>query len=191
MFRLRVTDWPAFFSMQVLLNLFLDICLLRKGPQDVPASYALLKLVLVLYILSGLVQLLLLSTPERAALLLLLDVVLLAGLLYVLLSVYGLGQRWLQTLTALAGAGVILNVLALPLAVWLGRAQEADSGTGLPFLLWFGLLIWSIVIMTHVLQQALSSSRAVGMVCALGFFFLSWLLQDWLLPAASTPAAAD
>ena len=54
--------------MLALFNLFLDICLLRKGPQDVPASVPLVKMCLLAYGLSGLLVLLL-STPVPVALL--------------------------------------------------------------------------------------------------------------------------
>ena len=90
--------------MAALFNLFLDLCLLRKGPQDVPASMLLLKLCLLAYGLIGLIVLLL-STPIPVALLqALLDIVLLSGLLYVGLTLYHHPERFEQTLTALAGS---------------------------------------------------------------------------------------
>ncbi len=62
--------------MRALFELFLDLCLFRKGPQDLPAGMALLKLCLLGYALSGFVVLLL-STPAPVAILqILLDLVL-------------------------------------------------------------------------------------------------------------------
>ncbi|MBS1248363.1 MAG: hypothetical protein H6R48_1152 [Proteobacteria bacterium] len=54
--------------MRALFELFLDICLFRKGPQDLPAGMALLKLCLLGYGLSGFVVLQL-STPAPVAIL--------------------------------------------------------------------------------------------------------------------------
>lgn len=74
--------------MRILFDLFLDICLFRKGPRDVPASMALLKMCLLAYGASGLLVLTL-NVPVQVALLqILLDLVLLAGLLYLTLILY-------------------------------------------------------------------------------------------------------
>ncbi len=59
--------------MRDLLNLFLDICLFRKGPQDTPASKGLLRMCVSAYALSGFLVLLLNTPAETAILLTLLD----------------------------------------------------------------------------------------------------------------------
>ena len=105
--------------MRALFDLFLDICLFRKGPQDVPASAMLLKVCALAYALSGFVVLRL-STPSSIAIpQILLDLALLAGLLYLALSLRRYPQRFGQTLSALTGVGVLMAVLALPLMVWI------------------------------------------------------------------------
>lgn len=105
--------------MYALLNLFLDICLFRKGPKDVPTSAALLKACLLAYGLSGLLVLML-STPTPVALLqILLDLVLLSGLLHLALIVRRHPQRFGQTLSALTGTGALMALLALPLMSWI------------------------------------------------------------------------
>ena len=160
--------------MRALFDLFVDICLLRKGPQDLPTSAILLKLALGLYLLISLIQLLMFSQLVPALILALLDIALLIGLTYGVLQFFGHGARFVQTLSALAGVGVIIQVLALPIAFSLQREQLEQNATALPVLLWLGLLIWSIVIMGHILQQALSTSRAAGVSLALAYIFLSW-----------------
>ena len=100
--------------MLALFNLFLDICLFRKAPQDVPASTPLLKMCLLAYALSGLVVLLI-SAPVAVAVALLqilLDMVLLGGLLYLGLILRRHPQRFEQTLSALTGSGTLLGLLA-------------------------------------------------------------------------------
>ena len=165
--------------MPALFNLFLDICLFRKGPQDVPASMALLKLCLLAYGLSGLLVLLI-GTPAPVALLqILLDLVILSGLLYLALLLYRHPGRFEQTLSALTGSGTLMGLLALPLISWLAHLSP-DGDAELPSLLLLALMAWSIAIMAHILRQAFNSSIGVGALCALGYTFISWILTGWV-----------
>ena len=165
--------------MRALFELFLDICLLRKGPQDIPTSMALLKLCLLGYGLSGLLVLLL-STPAPVAILqILLDLGLLAGLLYLALLLRRHPQRFEQTLSALTGTGTLMGLLALPVMVWIVQ-QSPDGDIALPSLLLLGLMAWSIAIMAHILRHALNTPIWAGALYALGYTFLSWTLTGWI-----------
>ena len=165
--------------MRALFDLFFDICLFRKGPQDVPAGMALLKLCLLGYGLSGLAMLLL-STPFPVAILqILLDLVLLAGLLHLALLARRHPRRFEQTLSALTGTGALIGLLALPLVAWISQ-QGAEGGIQLPSLLLLALMAWSIAIMAHILRHALDIPLWAGALGALGYTFLSWTLAGWI-----------
>ena len=161
--------------MPVLLNLFLDICLFRKGPQDAPPSMALLKICLAAYGLTSL-----LATPALVALLqTLLDMALLSGLLYVALMLYRHPRRFEQTLSALTGAGALISLLALPLLFWITR-QPPGGDTELPALLLLALMAWSIAIMAHILRHAFNAPIWIGALYAVGYTLLSWQLTGWI-----------
>jgi hypothetical protein len=162
-----------------LFDLFLDICLFRRGPQDVPAGMPLLKLCLLGYGLSGFLVLLLSTPPPVAILQILLDLVLLAGLLQLALLARRHTQRFTQTLSALAGTGTLMGLLALPLMGWIVR-QGSDGDIQLPSLLLLGLMAWSIAIMAQILRHALDVPIWVGALGALGYTFLSWTLTGWI-----------
>ena len=165
--------------MHALFDLFFEICLFRKGPQDVPAGMALLKLCLLGYGLSGLAMLLL-STPFPVAILqILLDLVLLAGLLHLALLARRHPRRFEQTLSALTGTGTLMGLLALPLVVWITQ-QSSEGDIQLPSLLLLALMAWSIAIMAHILHHALNIPLWVGALSALGYTFLSWTLAGWI-----------
>ncbi len=171
--------------MSPLITLFWDICLLRRGPQEVPASLVLLKLSLLAYAATGLLSLSLgLSQvgASRIVLLTLADVALLAGLSYAVLHTLGLVPRYLQTLTALAGAGTLLQLIGLPLGLWYQRELAANGAADLPALLWLVLLLWSISITAHILRHAFSVSFGIGLLYAVGYLVTSWTVADWLLP---------
>ena len=167
--------------MLALFNLFLDICLLRKGPQDMPASMSLVKMCLLAYGLSGLLVLLV-STPAPVALLqILLDIALLSGSLYLGLILGRHPKRFEQTLSALTGTGSLMGLLALPLMIWI-VGQGSGGDTTLPSLLMLVLMAWSIAVMAHILRHAFETSIWLGALYALGYTFLSWTLTGWIGP---------
>ena len=170
--------------MNALLNQFWMICLLRSGPQDLPAAYPLLKLTLFAYGLSGLVFLLggvgNLNLPQ-AALLVVVDIALLAVLTYLVLHAVHHLPRFTQTLTALAGTGALLQLIALPLGVWFTWAEAAGASGQFPALLWLLLMIWSLTITGHILRHALSVSFGIGVLCALGYVFISWAVAEQII----------
>ena len=165
--------------MRALFDLFLDICLFRKGPQDVPAGMALLKLCLLGYGLSGL-MVLLLNTPAPVAILqILLDLVLLAGLLHLALLARRHSRRFEQTLSALTGTGTLMGLLALPVMFWI-ISQGPDGDVQWPSLLLLALMAWSVAIMAHILRHALDIPVWAGALGALGYTFLSLTLTGWV-----------
>lgn len=166
--------------MRALLDLFLDICLFRKGPQDVPMSWVLLKLTLLTYGMSSLLVLAVSLDPSPALLLTLADIGVLTGLTYAVLSFTNYIPRFVQTLTALLGTGTLIQLMALPIAIWTVRGVAQDTSAGLPDFLYLCLLGWSIAIIAHILHHALAVSRAMGFLYTLGYIVILWTISSWL-----------
>jgi hypothetical protein len=166
--------------MRALFHLFLDICLFRKGPQHIPVSQILLRATLVAYGISGLLVLLISLEPARALLVMLADIVLLTGLTYGVLNLSNYSGRFLQTLTALLGTGTLVQLMALPVSLWLGKPLEQETIAVLPQLLYIALLVWSIAIIAYILQQALAVSRSLGILYTFGYIAISWTVSSWL-----------
>lgn len=94
------------------LQSFLDIALWRKGPQDLPASPLLAVLVLIAYMATGLVRMRLFDLDLEAALLFICaDAVMLGGWLWLVLAFFGRRQRFVQTITATLGVGLLVLFL--------------------------------------------------------------------------------
>jgi hypothetical protein len=148
----------------------------------VPVSTALLKLSLSAYAVAGLLLLLANLNLFPALSLVLLDLGLLTGLTYGVLNILGRGPRFAQTLTALAGTGVLLQLIAWPLAIWIGQAGVRQETAALPSLLYLALLGWNMVIIGHILRHALSISLAFGVLYAFGYLMTFWVASDWLVP---------
>jgi len=157
--------------MREVLRLFTQIALLRRGPQDVPASLLLLLLTVLFYIgLNALlITLLPLGRPGHPG-----DVpgswpaqlVLNAAFIYlwyaVLLRLAGHPERTLQTTTAVFGLLLVLTPL-VALCGWLWSRFADDAVWGAPLtLLGVGLLMWLIAANGRIVKAALEWSPSVG-----------------------------
>ena len=173
-----------------LLRRFLDLCVLRIGPQDLPASQTLLLGALSAYVVTGA----LLTAPLYGVGHSLLGALVDAGFMWLysmaLLSALGLRPRTVQTVTALAGAGTVFNLLALPLIQALADVPEDELGRsgGFASLLYIGLLVWLLVVYGHVFRHALDRSRAIGLAAAFGYLLFATMVVQMALPAAQVAA---
>lgn len=164
--------------------LMIDIALLRRGPQDLPASLGFTLAALAAYAGSGvLVQLQIApEMPPLPPVLFELGLtVALAGLVLWYRDVLG---RLPQTLSALAGTGTLLTLCGLPVIRLL---QAGDPGGVLSMggvILWLGLVCWSLLVSAHILRHALSVSLNIGLLLAMVFLVLSALLYGTLFGGA-------
>jgi hypothetical protein len=153
-----------------------DLCILKIGPQDLPTSPALLSLALLAYFITGAAVALLQWSSPQALLAALLDTVLFTVLCYVLLWTRMLGNRFTQTMTALAGSGSLLALIAVPLVYWQKQlGLPANGALTFPALLLFVWSCWNISVVGHILRHALSTAFALGLGLAVVYAYI--LLQ--------------
>jgi hypothetical protein len=165
-----------------LVRLFVAICLLRAGPQDLPVSRTLLRLALGLYLLFAWLLAIPAYGQGRAALVALLDTALLIVFVQLLLYLLSRSARIPQTLTAMAGSGSLLGLLALPLVLWGQPAQAEEQVSGLLLYAWLLLLVWNLLVTGHILRHALSTSLGIGTGVALLYTLISMQIVAALFP---------
>jgi hypothetical protein len=171
--------------MSRLLLVWFDICLLRAGPQDLPASRELLGLAIASYTLVSF----LLSAPgyplATAGQMALVDVALLivfpASLLYLL----GKPARVYQTLTALAGTGTLLGLIALPVMPLLLQGEGSGPPPVFASLLWLVLFGWTLMVVAHIMRHALSVNLPVAIGIAVVYSLLAMQIIAMLFPATA------
>ena len=168
----------AFYT---ILKAFIDICLFRSRPQDLPASQVFLVLCLIIYTLASIILALATYPPAQSVMSGLLETSLLIILSYGLLKIRGLGQRWVQTCTALAGTGVLFSIMATPL-FYLADQYDGKNFTGDILLAFFILISWSVAVMSHILKHALSISFPLAVVTTLIYVFLISTLISVVFP---------
>lgn len=166
--------------MHALIFRFFDICMLRAGPQDLPASAFLLRVVLALNILVGILVSFPLSGFERAAMEVTFETALLGILLYAGLQWRGLTARFTQMFIALMGTGIILGVLMMPVVYQLVAASVSKEPALMTALVWAGLLFWSITVFAHILRHGFNIHFAYAFALAIGYILLFNGLSNWI-----------
>lgn len=161
-------------SLVSLLQPFVLMCAFREKPQQLPVSNFLLGLALGTYAVTSIIALVALGWPVGKAILAgpLASVILLI-LGHALLALRGLRVRATQTVTALAGCGTVLNLIALPLALTLEPDEQGRATNSVAALSLLLLTIWSIAVTGHVLRHALSCSMFLALLVALAFSLAS------------------
>ncbi|HHJ15448.1 MAG TPA: hypothetical protein ENJ80_02000 [Gammaproteobacteria bacterium] len=172
-------------QIQAQLFSWLEQCLLRRAPQDDPLSWRRLQWALLAYIALDLAQARAGSDWTASLGMTLLDTLILILFSWSVLRVTGKTARYPQILTALAGTGLILGFVGLPLIL---RAAQlhADAGPDPGLLLgWLLLLGWSIAVQAHIYRHALSASYGAGLLVAGLQTVLAISLLETLFPRAA------
>jgi hypothetical protein len=148
---------------------------LRGGPQDLPASWPLMIFLVTALVVQNLVTGQQLQDENAAAKSLVavsLQIVVLAGLLYWRRHM----ERYPQTLSALAGVGLIFNTIT-----WILLTQS-DPEVNQPALalIWFAVFIWSLFIDANIYRHALSVKFAIGMLITVLTLAASYVLIELL-----------
>jgi hypothetical protein len=173
-------------SIFTLFKLFFSICRLRIGPQDIPASAPFTVVLLLAYTLISILVSLNLLPLDYSIFASLLETTLTVALTLGILQLRRLENRSMQTLSALAGTGIVISVIELPVIYWLGLARATDMDPSLPGIFMLFLLAWSLMIMAHILRHALNIHFFFGFLLSL-FYYWAYLsvVGTVLRPATS------
>ena len=164
-----------------LISVIVGITVHRRGPDELPASPYL---GLLLLGASGCAQLegfRVASAPDGIVMLLLSAVALDFLFVWTVLAVFERRQRFWQTMNAVLGAGVVLNVIGALLAEWNESLNAPPTATTVPYVLLRILQVWSVDIGGFVLSRAIGRHYALAVAIMLGYVLLSTSLLSSLL----------
>ena len=158
----------------IFMNL-VNMLRLRGGPQNMPSSWPLMIFLVAAYLAQNLItgqQLEDESAAAKSLLAICLQVVVLGGLLYWRRHT----ERFSQTLSALAGVGVVFNTIT-----WALLAQsDPTSNQPVLALTWFAVFIWSLFVDANIYRNALSVPLAIGMLVTVLTLAVSYVLIEML-----------
>ncbi|MDQ8038238.1 MAG: hypothetical protein REI12_12505 [Pedobacter sp.] len=178
--------------MKALYSLFWSICRMSRGPEELPRSFVLLLVVLLLDASMG-VGLQLSDKPDAldvalgmTALAVLMDALVLGGL-----SLFKNAQdRYVQSLSAIYGTDFLVSLFSLPLAVagiYLAKAPW------LPVIVFAQMLLvgWSLGIRAFIYHRSLRVGVLLANMLSLTLFLLTVFIAVKLFPELVPAAAAN
>lgn len=176
--------------MYQLLYLLRDVIALRRGPQDAPYSPTML---VALCAASLALQLAIARVLKVEGETIGAGIVALAfnlGLLYLLLNLRKLANRFVQVALTLIGVAMLFQLLSLPIVLLAGGHPPSAPDHLTPVQVLLGvvslpILIWKLVVDAHVLRHGLDLPFASGLVIA-----VCWIVAELILGAALGGAQA-
>lgn len=153
---------------------FLRVMGVLSAPQDLPYSNSLLARVLFLYIATGLLVLLLGETDLLTAVTLIsMDLLVLIGFIKFCLYTRNNSDRYLQTLFACLGVGVIFQLLSMPLMLMIDTGAEAAEVNNFFVGIYYLLLVsWQITVIAHILRHAMNMAMTLTLLLSFSYFLL-------------------
>lgn len=172
--------------MQPILKFYWQMCLLRSGPDRLPASPFVLGFSFALYFVVALATNLLSRSdigPLKAVAFIFIGVGVEAAVVIALLAFKSLTPRFLQTLSALLGANTVILVLTLPISMILTTLEEPSMRL-LFETIFLVVFVWWLSIAGFILQRAADVSLALGIATAFGIEILAISMTYAAFPAS-------
>ncbi len=165
------------------LSVFWKLFLLRVGPQDIPFSRALFCVTLALLISIGFIVNSFHYSKEENLVISLIDTAFLNTFIYLVLKFKNLQNRFFQVATATFGVFAIFYIALLVVLIVLhSEVFVAESPIfTLLFMFQLGLVVYSIIVFGHILQNAISANKLVGVTLSLTYYIVSLFFMQKLL----------
>ncbi len=171
--------------MSELLKSLFQIACLRRDPSALPASTALLALMVVAYAASSAVQSWMLHGADRLVARTATDLVLTLATFWLLLAVTRRGHRLRQTMSAVLGTSTLMTPLVVLL---LAVKDPAAVSYPVALLAWagsIGVIVWFTLIVGHILRSALEIGFVTSIAIAVTYLIASAAALARLFPDAA------
>ena len=161
-----------------IIKLLFYICLFKKGPQDLPHSVWLLRILLVAYISVRVLMLSMHFDWLNVLLQVIVDIFMVAGFFSTLLYLARKLGRFYQVFSAVLGTDALISFLALP-----GMAtMETGQGGLLVLLLVLGLIGWHWAVTGYIISNALEKTLSFSLGLAFLYLLGSYQVMALLFP---------
>lgn len=166
-----------------IFRLILDIALLQRGPQALPAASWLTVAALVAYGAVGMLAHRMIAPEINPAGPVVFDLSLLVGFVLSLLYWRSFPARVYQTLAALGGTGTLLTLCGLPVIHLLEPEGQGEALVSAGAVLWLVLMGWSLLVTAHILRHALAVSLPAGVLLSMVYMMVSIFFYGMLFGA--------
>lgn len=164
--------------LEIAKTLF-NICLLKKGPEDLPSQSDLM---FVLLVLNLAISIWLGSVIHESQLAILLSIVgVIFSLVFVKVLLRKKPERFVQTFCAMLGAAIIIDIVSIPIMYPLLSEALNESVTLIYSLLALAIYAWFVAVYGFIFSRAISSALGYGISISVGYVLLSYMIFELLL----------
>ena len=161
-----------------IIKLLFDICLFKKGPQDLPYTLWLLRLLLGVYVSIRILMLRIHFDWLSVLLQVIVEIFLVAGFVWIILYLARKLGRFYQVISAVLGTDALISFFALP-----GMASmETGQGGLLVFLVMLSLIGWHWAVTGHIIRNALEQSLSFSLGLAFLYLLGTYQVMAFLFP---------
>ena len=164
--------------MYNIIKLLFDICLFKKGPEDLPYSVGLLWMLLGVYIAVRGLMLNIRYDMLTALLQVTVEVLLVAGFSWTLLVLVGKRHRLCQVIAAFLGTDALISFFAVPAVA----SMQLGQGGLLVFLVMLVLIGWHWAVTGHIIRNALEQDLSFSLGLAFLYLLGSYQVMALLFP---------
>ena len=157
--------------MAGVIRQLLEMLRLRSGPQELPAQPGLTLALAIAYIGQGFVAGRVLDEPDAAPRTIL-AIAVQFGIIAMLLNLKRFPERINQTISALAGTGLIFGLASIAL---LSRLQPGEARPDIAAM-YLVLFVWSLLVDAHIYRHALPYTMSMGILLSVSIFAANMVL---------------
>ncbi len=161
-----------------IIKLLLDICLFKKGPQNLPPSVWLLRVLVLVDVCVSFLMLSIHTDWLNSVLQAIVGALLVVGFSWLMLYLARKWERFVQTAIALLGTDALISFFALP-----GIASMMiGTGALLAFVITIALMIWHWAVTGHIIRHALEQSWTFSLGLAFLYILGTYQVMALLFP---------
>lgn len=161
-----------------VITLLFDICLFKKGPQDLPYSVWLLRLLVLADVVVSFLMVSIHAGWLNSLLQAIVSAVLILGFSWLMLYVARKPERFYQTSSAMLGTDALISFFALPAIA----SMAIGSGTLLVFAVTVVLMVWHWAVIGHIFRNALGQTWTFSLGLAFLYILGSYQAIALLFP---------
>ena len=169
-------------SVNNIVLLFYRVATFKIPPQELPATEKVLVTAITLSLLVGLLRYFIVGAEYYSIFRVVIELLVPAVLIYLLLLIFKLQNRFAQTLSAVAGSGAIIYAFALPVfPSFHASADESQYGWSVYIIILLDL--WSVAVLAFILKHAVNIGFAAGISLAIALVLLTLMLVESISPS--------
>ena len=165
--------------MSATIKILIDIILLRKGPEDFPASISLM---FILAAINLMVSITLASKIHSQTIAVSLSVLgLFITYIFIKILLVNKAERFTQTFSSMMGVSILIDLISVPVVFPLLNEDLNQNILLLFWLLASALYIWLVVTYGFIISRALSITLGYGISIAAAYVLVSYMIFELIL----------